>query len=108
MRRGTIERDQPDLSIGQQCALLQVPRSSFYYAPQGEKEHNLNLMRLIDVQFLETPFFGVGQMTWHLRNDGHTADVPFADLPETEHPVARQHMPACVGGKPTKGHKSYP
>jgi putative transposase len=20
---------------------------------------------------LETPFFGVHQMTWHLRNDGH-------------------------------------
>jgi hypothetical protein len=30
-----------------------------------------SLMRLIDVQFLETPFFGVRQMTWHLRNEGH-------------------------------------
>ena len=28
-------------------------------------------MRLIDEQFLETPFFGVRQMTWHLRNEGH-------------------------------------
>lgn len=36
-----IERDHPDLSIGQQYALLQVPRSSFYYAPQGETEKNL-------------------------------------------------------------------
>ena len=31
-----IERDHPDLSIGQQCALLSIPRSSFYYSPQGE------------------------------------------------------------------------
>ena len=54
-----IERDHPDLSIGQQCALLSIPRSSFYYMPQGETEQNLALMRLIDVQFLETPFFGV-------------------------------------------------
>ena len=59
---------------GQQCALLQVPRSSFYYAPQGETEQNLGLMRQIDVQFLDTPFFGVRQMTWHLRNDGHAVN----------------------------------
>jgi putative transposase len=45
-----------------QCALLQVPRSSLYYALQGETEQNLALMRLIDVQFLDTPFFGVRQM----------------------------------------------
>ena len=41
-----IERDDPDLSIGQQCALLSIPRSSFYYSPQGETEQNLALMRL--------------------------------------------------------------
>ena len=69
-----IERDHPDLSIGQQCALLSIPRSSFYYSPQGETEQNLALMRLIDVQFLDTPFFGVRQMTWHLRNDGHAVN----------------------------------
>ena len=28
-------------------------------------------MRQIDEQFLETPFFGIRQMTWHLRNEGH-------------------------------------
>lgn len=28
-------------------------------------------MRLIDKQFLETPFYGVRQMTWHLRNEEH-------------------------------------
>jgi putative transposase len=38
---------------------------------ERETEQNLDLMRLIDEQFLETPFFGVRQMTWHLRNDGH-------------------------------------
>lgn len=35
-----IERDHPDLSIGQQCALLSIPRSSFYYAPHGEDYNN--------------------------------------------------------------------
>jgi len=28
-------------------------------------------MRRIDEQFLQTPFFAVRQMTWHLRNAGH-------------------------------------
>lgn len=31
---------------------------------------SLALMLLIDKQFLETPFYGVRQMTWHLRNAG--------------------------------------
>ncbi|PHR17831.1 MAG: hypothetical protein COA37_21810 [Hoeflea sp.] len=63
--------DHPQLSIGQQCELLSISRSSFYYKPMGETGQNLELMRQIDEQFLETPFFGVRQMTWHLGNDGH-------------------------------------
>ncbi len=66
-----IEPNLPVLSVGKQCALLSISRSSFYYEPKGETEKNLDLMRLIDKQFLETPFFGVRQMTWHLRNEDH-------------------------------------
>ncbi|QBY01778.1 transposase [Rhodophyticola sp. CCM32] len=66
-----VEKDNPNLSIGKQCNLLSISRSSFYYQPKGETAMNLMLMRQIDEQFLETPFFGVRQMTWHLRNDGH-------------------------------------
>ena len=102
-----IEPAHPDLSIGQQCALLSIPRSSFYYTPQGETELNLSLMRLIDLQFLDTPFFGVRQMTWHLRNEGHGVNekrvrrlmrlmglMPIYQKPNTS--------------RPTKGHKTYP
>ncbi|SEG21365.1 HTH-like domain-containing protein, partial [Jhaorihella thermophila] len=64
----------PELSIGKQCKLLSISRSSFYYQPKGETALNLTLMRQIDEQFLETPFFGVRQMTWHLRNEGHLVD----------------------------------
>ena len=71
MRRSIVEPDHPQLSVGQQCKLLSIARSSFYYTPKGETEQNLGLMRLIDEQFLEPPFYGVRQMTWHLRNDGH-------------------------------------
>lgn len=54
-----IDRDNPDLSIGAQCRLLSISRSSFYYAPVGESGENLALMARIDRQFLETPFYGV-------------------------------------------------
>ena len=54
-----IEPNNPDLSIGKQCKRLSISRSSFYYTPKGETALNLMLMRQIDEQFLETPFFGV-------------------------------------------------
>ena len=31
-------------------------------------------MGVIDRQFMETPFFGVRQMAWHLRNEGHAVN----------------------------------
>ena len=69
-----IERNHPQLSVGAQCRLLSISKSSFYYAPQGETEMNLDLMLLIDTQFLETPFYGVRQMAWHLQNEGHAVN----------------------------------
>ena len=54
-----IEPNLKGLSVSKQCSLLSISRSSFYYEPKGESEMNLDLMRLIDRQFLETPFYGV-------------------------------------------------
>ena len=45
VRRNMIERANADLSIGKQCKLLSISRSSFYYEPKGESEMNLDLMR---------------------------------------------------------------
>ena len=70
-RRSFVEADRKDLSIGRQCELLSLSRSSFYYQPVGESAENLALMRLIDAQFLETPWYGSRQMVRHLRRDGH-------------------------------------
>lgn len=66
-----IGKDHLRLSIGAQCRLLPDPRSTFYHRPAGETAENLALMQIIDRQFIETPFYGVRQMTWHLRNEGH-------------------------------------
>ena len=60
------------LSIVRQCRLVSVARSSFYYEGTGESPLYLRLLRVIDAQFLETPFYGSRQMTRWLRRQGDT------------------------------------
>ena len=67
-----VKPDPAGLSITQQCRLVSIARSSFYYEGRGESPLNLRLMRLIDEQFLETPFYGSRQMTRWLRRQGYT------------------------------------
>ena len=66
-----IDPGHAELSIAAQCALLGLPRSTYYYAPGGETPLNLLLMRLIDEQYLRTPYYGVPKMTEHLLRLGH-------------------------------------
>jgi putative transposase len=70
-RRQMIEPGHPSLSVVRQCELVSISRSGFYYQPVGETAETLALMRLIDAQFLETPWYGSRQMARHLRRDGH-------------------------------------
>ena len=53
-----------------QCELLGVNRSGLYYEPAAESEANLRLMRLIDEQYLRTPFYGSRRMAAHLAARG--------------------------------------
>jgi hypothetical protein len=50
--------------------LVSIGRSSFYRKATPESAENLVLMRLIDEQFLETPWYGSRQMARHLRRNG--------------------------------------
>ncbi len=70
-RRQLIEPDHPALSIVRQCQLVSISRSGFYHRPVGDTAENLALMRLIDVQFLETPWYGSRQMARHLQHEAH-------------------------------------
>ncbi len=102
-----IDKSDRALSVSKQCKVLSLSRSSVYYARKGESAYNLELMKLIDKQFLETPFYGVQQMTWHLRARSHKVNIkrirrlmrlmglmPIYQKPNTS--------------KPSKGHKIYP
>ena len=64
-----MERDHETISIRRQCELLGVNRPSLYYKPLSESEENLRLMRLIDEQYTETPFFGSRRMAAWLREN---------------------------------------
>ena len=60
-----MEPGHDELSVRRQCELLGLNRSSYYYELAAESSDNLQLMRLIDEQYLRTPFFGSRQMaTW--------------------------------------------
>jgi len=66
-----VKRDHSRLSIVRQSKLLGLSRSSIYYQGKGESRQNLRLMRLIDQQFLDTPYYGSRQMARWLRRQGH-------------------------------------
>jgi len=62
-----IDLSEPDLSIVNQCRLLNISRSGFYYKQKPIKAMDLELMRLIDEQYLKTPSWGSRSMRNHLR-----------------------------------------
>ena len=66
-----IEPEHPSLSVVRQCERVSISRSSFHCHPMGETAENLALMRLIDAQFLETPWHGSRQTARRLRREGH-------------------------------------
>lgn len=70
-RRSLIEKQHPHFSIREQCRLLQLAASTYYAAPQPVDALDLELMRLMDRQYLETPFYGVERMTWVLQQQGY-------------------------------------
>jgi hypothetical protein len=70
-RRGLIEPEHGQLSIVRQCELVSISRSSFYHRPAKETAETLTLMRLIDAQFLDTPWYGSRQMVRHLLRERH-------------------------------------
>jgi len=70
-KRGLINPLDSKLSVSQQCELLGLTRSSYYYEPLPESDYNLGLMRLMDAQYLRRPFYGSRRMRDWLRDQGH-------------------------------------
>jgi putative transposase len=63
-----VERGHAAISIRRQCELLGLT------TPATESAFNLQLMRLIDEQYLRTPFYGWPRMTASLRRQGYVVN----------------------------------
>lgn len=62
------------MSVARQCALLGLPRSTYYDVPAPVSAVDLVLMRAIDEQYTATPFYGSRRMTVQLGRLGHVVN----------------------------------
>jgi len=67
-----IEKENAQISIATQCDLLSLHRSGVYYVPIPEKQENLDIMRMLDEKYMETPFYGVKRLLQDFRALGYT------------------------------------
>ena len=71
VRQALIDRDHQQLSLVRQCILLAVSRASVYYRPVPTRAEDLELMALMDRQYLKTPFYGSRKMKAWLLGEGY-------------------------------------
>lgn len=113
-KRQCIEPDHPKLSVSRQCALIGLPRSSYYRPGNAglESEENLVLMRLIDEEYTRHPFYGSRKLRDYLIRQGYPVNrkrvrrlmqvmglVSIAPKPNTSRPAPKHKVyPYLLGG----------
>ena len=70
-----LEPNHPTLALARQCGLLGLPRSTAYYRSRRDPALDLALMRLMDEQYLKTPFYGVRRFAGWLRDHGYAVGL---------------------------------
>lgn len=65
-----VDKNYENLSITQQCKLLEVSRSTFYYITIPESESELDLMAKIDELHLNRPYLGSRGIRRFLKRQG--------------------------------------
>ena len=70
-KRLWIEPGHAELSVREQCELLNLHRRNLYYEPVPESAENLHLMKLIDQLHLDRPAAGSRQLVDLLHRAGH-------------------------------------
>jgi len=103
--------DPRDLNLGisRQCELLGLSRSSYYRPahPASESNENLELMRLIDEEFLKHPFYGSRKMRDYLRRRGFVANRK--RIQRLMRIMGIESVaPGPNTSKPRREHKTYP
>lgn len=106
-KEAAVKKDNPKLSIARQCKLLGMSRSTLYYKKTETNDNDLELMKMIDMQYTKYPFYGSRRMMRWLKEKGRK--------------VNRKHVrrlmrlmgleglaPKPNTSKPRKEHKKYP
>jgi len=106
-RRSKIVPNWNKMSVRWQCRALKLCRGSWYYKAKPMDERNLEVMDLIDRQYLDTPFYGRPKMTAYLRRLGHLIN-PKRVGRLMRLMGLRGIMPRLNSSKPNPKHPIYP
>jgi len=102
-----VDRQHPSLPLTRQCRLLDISRSGLYYQPVGILEEDLTVMKLIDRQYLATPFYGARKIAAWLKSQGQQVNRKrVRRLMQIMSLKAIYRRPRT--SKPSAGHKIYP
>jgi len=87
--------------------LLDISRSGLYYQPVGISENDLTLMKLIDRQYLATPFYGARKIAAWLKSQGQR--VNRKRVQRLMRQMGLKAIYRCPRTSvPAKGHTVYP
>jgi putative transposase len=93
--------------VVRQCRLLGISRSGLYYQPVAVSEEDLIVMKMIDRQYLATPFYGARRLAAWLRNQGHRVNRKrVRRLMQVMGLKAIYRLPRT--STPAPGHRIYP
>ena len=70
-----LEPNHATLSVARQCELLDLPRSTACYRSRRDHTLDWELMRLMDEQYLKTPFYGVRRFAGWLQDQGYAVGL---------------------------------
>ena len=101
-----VEADHPELSIAQQCTILGISRSSYYYKPKEVPEDpDLAILEAILEVLKERPFYGYRRIARELA----CRDVTRKQIRRIMKKAGlRALYPGLQLSKPAKGSKKYP
>lgn len=75
-----IESNHNKLTIVQQCKLLDISRSTYYYQPTGISEQDIKIMAIIDKTYTMHPYYGMRQMVKYLQAQGFSVGRNLLDV----------------------------
>jgi len=95
------------LSVRRQCALLDLPRSTFFHSPKPVSDDDLAMMSLIDRCHLKYPFYGSRRIRGWLIDEGY-----WVNRKRVQRLIRTMGLEALYPGrhlsKANQAHKVYP